>query len=71
MDRTLSTTIQRWYNFFSWICINNYRKARTKIGGEGVILKGDESMLGTDLEKVTNSGNGIMGIFFEYKGIWQ
>ena len=56
MDRTLRRrTIQRWYNFFSWICIDDYRKTRTKIGGEGVIIKGDESMFGTDLEKVTNS----------------
>ena len=68
MDRTLSsTTIQRRYNFFSWICVKDYRKTRTKIGEEGVILEGDESMFGTDLEKVTNSGNGIMGIFLNTK----
>ena len=64
MDRTLSsTTIQRWYNFFSWICINDYRKTRTNIGGEGVILKVDESMFGTDLEKMTISGNGLLRKF--------
>ena len=43
MDRTLSsTTIRRWYNFFSWICVNDYRKTRTKIGGEGVKLEADK-----------------------------
>ena len=52
MDRTLSsTTIQRWYNFFSWICVKDYRKTRTKIGWEGVKLEGDKTMFGTDIEK--------------------
>ena len=52
-DRTLSsTTIRRWYNFFSWICVNDYRKTRTKIGGEGVKLEGDKTMFGTDIEKL-------------------
>ena len=42
----------------SWICVKDYRKTRTKIGEEGVILEGDESMFGIDLEKMTISGNG-------------
>ena len=52
IDRTLSsTTIRRWYNFFSWICVHDYRKTRTKTGGEGVKLEGDKTMFGTDMEK--------------------
>ena len=39
------------YNFFSWISVNDYRKTRTKIGGEGVKLEGDKTMFGTDIEK--------------------
>ena len=63
-DRTLSsTTIRRWYNFFTWICVKDYRKTRTKIGGKGVILEGDESMFGTDVEKMTIIGNGSQKIF--------
>ena len=40
--------------------MNDYRQTRTKIGGEGMILKGDESIFGTDLEKMTISSNGVL-----------
>ena len=43
--------------------MNKYRKRRTKIGGEGVILEGDESMFGRDLEKMTIKGNGVLENF--------
>ena len=46
-DRTTSSrTILRWFKFFRWICVKDYRKTKTKLGGEGVILEGDESMFG-------------------------
>ena len=46
-DRTTSSrTILRWFKFFRWICVKDYRKTNTKLGGYGVILEGDESMFG-------------------------
>ena len=46
-DRSLSTrTINRWYRFFRMLCRLDFRKNKEKIGGEGTIIEGDESLFG-------------------------
>ena len=46
-DRSLSTrTINRWFRFFRMLCRQDFRKNKDKIGGEGTIIEGDESLFG-------------------------
>ena len=56
VDRTLSTrTILRWFRYFRMLCRDDFKKNKSKIGGEGSILEGDESLFGQRSCKIVHN----------------
>ena len=65
VDRTLSTrTILRWFRYFRMLCRDDFKKNKSKIGGEGSILEGDESLFGQRSCKIVHNIDHSFSLLF-------
>ena len=67
VDRTLSTrTILRWFRYFRMLCRDDFKKNKSKIGGEGSILEGDESLFGQRSCKIVHNIDHSFSLLFYF-----
>ena len=65
VDRTLSTrTILRWFRYFRMLCRDDFKKNKSKIGGEGSILEDDESLFGQRSCKIVHNIDHSFSLLF-------
>ena len=65
VDRTQSTrTILRWFRYFRMLCRDDFKKNKSKIGGEGSILEGDESLFGQRSCKIVHNIDHSFSLLF-------
>ena len=70
VDRTLSTrTILRWFRYFRMLCRDDFKKNKSKIGGEGSILEGDESLFGQRSCKIVHNIDHSFSLLFFRKAL--
>ena len=68
VDRTLSTrTILRWFRYFRMLCRDDFKKNKSKIGGEGSILEGDESLFGQRSCKIVHNIDHSFSLLFIFQ----
>ena len=65
VDRTLSTrTILRWFRYFRMLCRDDFKKNKSKIGGEGYILGDGESLFGQCSCKIVHNIDHSFSLLF-------
>ena len=71
VNRTLSTrTILRWFRYFRMLCRDDFKKNKSKIGGEGSILEGDESLFGQRSCKIVHNIDHFLWFWLKLLFLW-